>query len=71
MRTRPLLPNIRHSVMITPISPLHTRLIHIIPSYWTIHRSFEVILECQLEFKSNVPCKSIAWKIHSIWYELY
>ena len=31
--------------MITPVSPLLTRLIHISPSYWTIYRTFESILE--------------------------
>jgi len=31
--------------MITPVSPLLTTLVHINPSYWTIYRSFEVILE--------------------------
>jgi len=31
--------------MITPVSPLLTRLIHIRPSYWTIFRSFDIILE--------------------------
>ena len=53
--------------MITPVSPLLTRLIHISPSYWTIYRSFEIILEMGtvrigLEFKSNVPYKFIASK---------
>jgi len=31
--------------MITPASPLLTRLIRISPSCWTIYRSFEIILE--------------------------
>jgi len=31
--------------MITSIGPLHTRLIRIRPSYWTLYRSFEIILE--------------------------
>jgi len=31
--------------MITPVSPLLTRIIHISPSCWTIYRSFEIILE--------------------------
>ena len=45
MRTRPLLRDVRHKAMIAPVSPLSTRLIHISPSYWTIYRSFEIILE--------------------------
>ena len=43
-------------------------------AYQTVHRSFEIILEwvlsIGLEFKSNVLCKPIASKKHSIWYEL-
>jgi len=31
--------------MITPVIPLLARLIHIRPSYWTIFRSFGIILE--------------------------
>jgi len=31
--------------MRTPVGPLRTRLIHIRPSYWTLFRSFEIILE--------------------------
>ena len=46
MRVRLLLRNVRHRAMTTPVSPLRTRLIHISPSYWTISRSFEIILEC-------------------------
>jgi len=59
----------------SPSKPLNTRLIHISRSYQTIYRSVENILEWELsiglEFKSKVLCKSIAWKKHSIWYELY
>jgi len=44
--------------MLTAVSPLLTRLIHISPSCWTIYRSFEIILEMELspglDFKSNV-----------------
>jgi len=51
--------------MATP-SPRRTRLIHTSPSYWTIHRSFEIIPEWELsiglEYKSNAVCKSIASK---------
>jgi len=64
MITSPLLSNVRHRAMITPVSPLLTRLIYINPSYWTIHHSFESILEWQLptglEFQSNALCKSVA-----------
>jgi len=45
MITSALLSNVRHRAMITPVSPLLTRLIHIIPSCWTIYSSFEIILE--------------------------
>ena len=55
MRTPPLLLNARHRAMITPVSPVRTRLIHISLSYWTIYRSFEIILawgpSTGLEFK--------------------
>jgi len=44
MRTRPLLSNVRHRAMTTPVNPLGTRLIHVSPSYLTIYRSFEIIL---------------------------
>jgi len=43
--TCPLLRNLRHKAMVTPVSPLRTGLIHISPSYWTIFYSFEIILE--------------------------
>jgi len=45
MITRRLLRNERHRAMITPVSPLLTKLIHISPSYWTIYCSFEIILK--------------------------
>jgi len=66
MITSPLLSNVRHRAMLTPVSPLRTRLIHISPSCWTIYRSFEIILKMELstglDFKSNVLYKSIASK---------
>ena len=66
MRTRILLRNGPHRAMITPVSPLPTRLIHISPSYWTMFLSFEIILKQEqsigLEFKFNVLYKSIASK---------
>jgi len=45
MITSPLQSYARHRAMITPVSPLLLRLIHITPSCWTIYRSFEIILE--------------------------
>ena len=67
MRTRLLLCNERHGARIVPVvSPLHTRLIRISPSCWTIFRSFEIILEWELpttlEFKFNFPWKPISSK---------
>jgi len=41
--TSPLLSNVPHGAMITPVSPLLTRLIHISPSCWAIYRLFEII----------------------------
>ena len=66
MGARPLLRNARHRTMITPVNTPSLRLIHISPSYQTVYRSFEIILEwvlsIGLEFKSNVLCKRIASK---------
>ena len=66
MGARPLLRNARHRTMITPVNLPRLRLIHISPSYQTVYRSFEIILEWVLsigfEFKSNVLCKPIALK---------
>jgi len=45
MITSPLLSNVRQKAMITPASPLLTTLVHISPSYWTIYRPFDIILE--------------------------
>ena len=45
MGARPLLRNARHRTMITPVNPPRLRLIHISPSYQTVYRSFEIILE--------------------------
>ena len=73
MGARPLLRKARHRIMITPVNPPRLRLIHISPRYQTVYRSFEIMLEwvlsIGLEFKSNVLCKPIASKKHSIWYE--
>jgi len=35
----------------TPVSPLRTRLVRIGPSYWTIFRSFEIIVEWELSIR--------------------
>jgi len=43
--TRRLLRNKPHRAMITPASPLLTKLIRITPSYWTFYCSFEIILK--------------------------
>ena len=72
MGARSLLRNARYRTMTTPVNPPRLRLIHICPSYQTVYRSFKIILEwvlsVGLEFKSNVLCKTIASKKHSIWY---
>jgi len=54
MRTRPLLRNVRHRALITPVNLLRTRLIYISPSYWTIYRSFEIILQLEPSADWNV-----------------
>ena len=48
MGSRLLLRNARHRTMVTPINPPRLRLIHIRPSYQTVYRSFENILEWAL-----------------------
>ena len=45
MKAFSLLSNVRQKPMIMSASPLLTMLLHISPSYWTIYRSFENILE--------------------------
>jgi len=73
MITSPLLNNVRHRLL-TPVSPLLTRLIHISPSCWTIYCLFEFILEMgtvhwiglQIERSIQIHC----FKKHSIRYEL-
>jgi len=65
MTASPLLSNVRHRAMITSVSALLTRLV-VIPSYWKIYHSFEIVLEMRtvhrLDFKSKVLCKSISSK---------
>jgi len=66
MITSPLLSNVRHRAMITPVSTLSTRLIHIIPSCWTIIIRLKLFskweLSMGLDFKYNVLYKSIVSK---------
>jgi len=74
MITSPLLSNVRHRAMLTPVSPLHTRLIHISLSCWTIYHSFEIILKMgtvhwirlQIQCSVQMHC----FKKHSDQYEL-
>jgi len=75
MITSPLLINVRHSAMITPVSPPLTRFIHISPICWTIYRSFEIIfemgtvhwIELQIQCFIQIHC----FKKHSVRYELW
>jgi len=66
MGTRPLSRNARHRTMITPFNPPRLRLIHISPSYQTVYRSFEIILEwvlsIGLEFKSKCCMQTHCFK---------
>jgi len=74
MITSPLLSNVRRRALITPVSPLHARLIHIIPSCWTTYSSFEIILEMgtvhwiglQIQCSVQIHC----FKKHSVRREL-
>jgi len=74
MITFPLLSNVRHKAIITPVRPPLARLIHISPSCWTIYRLFEIILEMvtvhwielQIQCSIQVHC----FKKHSVRYEL-
>jgi len=78
MVTSPLLSNVHHRAMITPINLLLTRLIHISPSCWTIYCSSEVILDMGtylgLDLKSNIQLYNYiqihCFKAHSVRYEL-
>jgi len=69
MITSPLLTNVRHRAMITPVSHSLTRLIHIKPSCWTIYRSFEIILEMGtvhcIELQVQCPIQIHCFKKHS------
>jgi len=66
MITSPLLSNVRHRAMITPVRPLLTRLIHIsgvIGQFVVRLKLFsQWELSIRLDLKSNVLYKSIAYK---------
>jgi len=68
MGTRPLLRKARHRAMMTPVNPLRTRLIHISLSDWTVIVRLKLFSngERPLEWNSNVLCKPITSKKHSI-----
>ena len=74
MITSPLMSNVRHRAMITPVSHLLTRFIHISQSCWVIYRSFEVTLEMgaahwtELQIWCSTQIHS--FKKHSVRYEL-
>ena len=59
---------------VTPVSHPLTRFIHIIPSCWTLYRSFEITLEMgtihsfdlQIQCSTQIHC----FKKRSVWYEL-
>jgi len=63
-----MLSNVRHRAMITPGGPPLTRLIQIRPNYWTLFRSFGIILEMGtvhwigLQMQSSIVYKSTASK---------
>ena len=77
MITSLLLSNLRHRAMITLVSRLLARLIHISPSCWTIYLSFEIILEIGAvhRIERQIQC-FICIQIHcfekrSVRYELF
>ena len=71
MITSPLLSNVRHRSMKTPVSLLLARLVHISPSCWAIYRLFEIItvrwIGLQIQCSIQIHC----FKIHLVRYELY
>jgi len=71
MITSPLLSNVRHRSMITPVSLPLARLVHISPSCWAIYRLFEIItvrwIGLQIQCFIQIHC----FKKHSVRYELY
>jgi len=72
--TSPMLSNVRHRAMITPVRSLLTRLIRIRPSYWKKFRSFSIVLEMgtvhwiglQMQCSAQIHC----FKKQSVIYEL-
>ena len=70
----PLFSDVRHRAMITPVCPPLTRIIHISPSYWTIYRLFEIILEMvtvhRIELQIQRSIQAHCFKKHSVRYEL-
>jgi len=74
MITSPVFSNARHRAMITPVSHVRTRLIHLSPSCWTIYRSFDIILEIgtvhwiglQIQCSIQIDC----FKKHSVRYDV-
>jgi len=65
MRTRRLLRNLSYRAITMPVSPLHTRLIHIIPLLNNI------FVRLKLFSNGNLSMQIHCFKKHSIWYELY
>jgi len=63
MKTCPLLHKVCHRAIIMPVTPQHTRLIHINPSYWRIYCSFEIILKWELSIGSEF--NQCSMQIHS------
>jgi len=70
MITSPLLSNIRHRAMITLVTPLLTRLIHINPSCWAIYLLFEIITVRWTGLQIQCSIQILCFKKHSVWYEL-
>jgi len=74
MITSPLLSNVQHKAMITPVSLLLPRPIHISPSCRTVYRSFQIHLEMgtvswiglQIQCSIKIHC----FKKHSVRYSL-
>jgi len=66
----PLLTNVRHRAMITPVSPLLTRLFHISLSYWKIIVRLKLLSEWELsvglDFKSNFLYNTLLQKTFSL-----
>ena len=63
MGARPFLRNACHRTMIMPVNPPRLRLIHISPSYQTVYRSFEIILEWVLSIAVVLKLFLIAYHL--------